>query len=464
MIKLYRRISFKIALLFTSIFFILFFLMGYMLYGLFSNLFVDYITQDLLTRGDNHAKVLEENFNQNTLTHVALMEKNVVTDVVVTDANHEVIIFSEPVTKDMENYLLKESVMEHFTINDNWSKEEDYIATVSPIAKGEYGYVYMFYPTTLLNETVSVLKLFMLIASIGVIMLAIGLIGYFSKKMTIPLLEMKEATNQMAEGNYQQEISVEGEDELAQLAFSIKSLGEQLQYFENTRSEFLAGVSHELRTPLTYIKGYSDILLKGIIKDKEEERNYLLIINEETKRVTNLVNDLFDVAKIQTGKYEIHKEQMDIKALLQKIVRSLSLVAEKKNIILQCEFLEAENYKPIYILADPDKISQVIYNLVENAIKYTEQGIITVGIKENDQDIKIIINDTGIGIPEKDIPHIWEGFYRVEKSRARQTGGSGLGLYVVKQIIQLHGGNIEVASVEGKGTTFTITFRKEGIV
>ena len=464
MIKLYHRISFKIALLFTSIFFILFFLMGYMLYGLFSNLLVDYITQDLLTRGDNHAKVLEENFSQNTLTHVALMEKNVVTNVVVTDANHKVIVFSDPLTKEMGKYLLNEAIMEHRTINDNWSNDEDYITTVSPISKGNNGYVYMFYPTTLLDETVSVLKLFMLIASIGVVMLAIGLIGYFSKKMTTPLLEMKEATNQMAEGNYQQEITVAGKDELAQLAFSIKSLGEQLQYFENTRNEFLAGVSHELRTPLTYIKGYSDILLKGIIKDKEEEKNYLLIINEETKRVTNLVNDLFDVAKFQTGKYEIHKEKMDIKALLQKIVHSLSPIAEQKKLMLRCQFLDTEKHKPIYMFADPEKMSQVIYNLIENAIKYTEQGTIVASVKENSQEISIMISDTGIGMPEKDIPHIWEGFYRVEKSRARQTGGSGLGLYVVKQIIQLHGGNIEVASVEGKGTTFTITFRKEGIV
>ncbi len=463
MIKIYHRISFKIAILFTTIFFVLFFLLGYMLYGLFSNLFVDYISQDLLTRGDNHAKVLEENFNQSTLHHVALMEKNVETNVVVTNEKQQIIVFSDPVTSEMESYFLKESIDTHLTINNNWSNQS-FIATVSPIKKGELGYVYMFYPTSLLDETVTVLKIFMLIASIGIILLAIGLIGYFSKRMTIPLLEMKDATNRMSKGEYQQSLKINGKDELAQLAYSIRSLGEQLHYFENTRNEFLAGVSHELRTPLTYINGYSDVLLKGLIKNKEEEKKYLKIINEETKRVTNLVNDLFDLTKMQNGKFEIHREKVDVKALLKKVMDTLSPVADQKDLIFRYHSLNKKEDNPVYLFLDPEKMGQVFYNLLENAIKYTEQGTIIASIDQDGQHVKVVIMDTGIGIPKEDLAHIWEGFYRVEKSRARQTGGSGLGLYVVKQIVQLHGGVIEVDSIEGKGTTFTITFRKEVIV
>ncbi|MFT9487444.1 ATP-binding protein [Tepidibacillus infernus] len=459
-LKRFNGISFKLGLLFSSIFLVLLLLLGFTLFELFSHLFVDYITQDLLKRGENHAKVLEENFNETTLTHVALMEQNVITNVVVTNQEGQILVESDPTDKEMKEYInLGNAIKISRVLNQNWD-QLNYIATVSPIRNGNLGYVYMYYPTSILKEMVFVLKLFISLASIGIVLIAVGMIVILSKKMTKPLLEMKEATNEMAKGDYKQHLDVKGNDELAQLADSIQSLGEQLQYYEDTRNEFLASVSHELRTPLTYLTGYSDILIKGRIVDKQEQQTYLKIINEEAKRVTHLVNDLFDMSKIQTGQFQLKKEYVNLIKLVEKVIQNLKPVAEGKG--LSILFNPMIDLPVLYL--DPNRMEQVIYNLIENAIKYSDQGEIRVSLEGDKEFIFIKIEDQGIGVPEKELSRIWERFYRVEKSRARKTGGTGLGLYVVKEIVQLHGGQIEAKSVEGKGTTMIIKFKRKDVV
>ncbi|GBF10885.1 ATP-binding protein [Tepidibacillus sp. HK-1] len=459
-LKRFNGISFKLGLLFSSIFLVLLLLLGFTLFELFSHLFVDYITQDLLKRGENHAKVLEENFNETTLTHVALMEQNVITNVVVTNQEGQILVESDPTDKEMKEYInLGNAIKISRVLNQNWD-QLNYIATVSPIRNGNLGYVYMYYPTSILKEMVFVLKLFISLASIGIVLIAVGMIVILSKKMTKPLLEMKEATIEMAKGDYKQHLDVKGNDELAQLADSIQSLGEQLQYYEDTRNEFLASVSHELRTPLTYLTGYSDILIKGRIVDKQEQQTYLKIINEEAKRVTHLVNDLFDMSKIQTGQFQLKKEYVNLIKLVEKVIQNLKPVAEGKG--LSILFNPMIDLPVLYL--DPNRMEQVIYNLIENAIKYSDQGEIKVSLEGDKEFIFIKIEDQGIGVPEKELSRIWERFYRVEKSRARKTGGTGLGLYVVKEIVQLHGGQIEAKSVEGKGTTMIIKFKRKDVV
>ena len=453
--KYINRISFKIGLLFSSIFLILLLLLGYISYGLFSQTFIDYISQDLLVRGDNHAQVLTDNFSPTTVNHVALMEKNVVTEVVVTDGDKKIIAHSDPINEGITEFINNtDMIRESKILNKNWT-DYWYIATISPIDKGNSGYVYMFYPTDVLNEIVFVIKGLVFLSSIGVILIAVGLIVILSRKMTKPLLRMKEATNKMASGYYKQKLRVKGKDELAQLAESIQSLGEQLQHYEETRNEFLAGVSHELRTPLTYIKGYTDILAKGIITDEEEMKKYLNIINQETKRVTHLVNDLFELSKIQTGQFILNMELTEISSVLEKVINNLTPFVDKKGL----KVIYHKEQKSSYAMADPYRLEQVFFNLIENAIKYTDEGEVRIKVSKEGEYIKIIIEDTGIGIARKELPKIWDRFYRVEKSRARKTGGSGLGLFLVKEIIQLHEGKIEINSKEGKGTIVTIRLK-----
>jgi two-component system sensor histidine kinase BaeS len=454
---IFNRISVKLGLLFSGVFLPLLLLLGFLLYGVFTNLFVDFVNKDLLIRGSNHAKALEEDDSQKMIEHIISMEKGGTSLILITDKDQRVLGSSVRPDAEMKRVLKSNRKSPSNEIIDSKWRTDKYLIAVSSISNDK-GFIYMYYPTAILRETVSVLKILILLASLGTTFLAVGLIGILSRKITQPLLTMKDATNSMAQGKYRQEIPAAGNDELAQLAYSIQQLGERLQHYEDTRNEFLSAVSHELRTPLTYIKGYSDVLSKGIIKDKDEQAEYLAIINRETKRISYLVNDLFEMSKLQVGKFQLNKEIANINQVVEKAVGSLKPSAEKKGIVLNMYLSEGLSEINVDLL----RIEQVIYNIVENAIKYTDKGEVDIETRQNNHFIMIIITDTGIGIPDPELLKIWDRFYRIEKSRARKTGGTGLGLYIVKQLIEAHHGEIKVKSSEGQGTAFTIYLPKEG--
>lgn len=448
----FSSISFRLGLLFSGIFFVLLLLLGFILYAVFTNVFVDYIKHDLLARGNNHASILEENFNNETIAHVIEMEKGVKANVLITDRSNRILGSSKAPDQAMKQKFVQWDNMDQKgrIIESNWQKEK-YLASVSPIGDNA-GYVYMYYPSSILRDIVFVVNVLFAAASVGIVLMAFGVIGIFSQRLTRPLLAMKEATSKMALGKYKQRIPIQGNDEIAQLGNSIQVLGEQLQFFENSRNEFLAAVSHELRTPLTYLKGYSDVLNKGLIKDADQKAEYLRIINKEAQRISLLVNDLFDMSQLQVGKFHLNKERANLNLLIEKVISNLRPVAVKKDLLLSGYF---QSDLP-EIEVDTQRMEQVIYNLLENAIKYTQKGTVTVRTFSKHGLVMVEITDTGEGIPSEEIPKIWERFYRVDQSRARKTGGTGLGLYVVKQIIESHGGEITVKSKKNEGTTFTI--------
>lgn len=444
-------ITLKIGLLFSTIFIGLFLILASILYGVFTNLFVDYIEQDLQVRGNNHARIVAKSPNKETIGHVIEMEKGASTSVLITDIEQKVLASSETPDQDMYNHLVDKGSKQTARVLESDWRQHKYIITISPM-KNNAGYVYMYYPSKILREIISVMNVLFIVSGLGILLLAFGLIGFISQRLTKPLVIMKEATNKIALGKYKQVISVKGNDEIAQLGNSIQLLGEQLQYFENSRNEFLAEVSHELRTPLTYIKGYSDILAKGKVSNKEDQENYLNIINKEASRLTFLVNDLFEMSKIEVGKFELNKEITIINELIEKVVSNLMPAARKKGLSIKTDY-QADLAE---ISVDVERMEQVFYNLIENAIKYTIKGQITVRSYLKSDFVIIEIIDSGIGIPSEELPKIWERFYRVDQSRTRKTGGTGLGLYVVKQIIESHHGNIIGSSTENEGSTFTI--------
>jgi signal transduction histidine kinase len=384
------------------------------------------------------------------------MEKGVMTDVLITDPSQKVLASSVPPDRDMKQHLQKDAEDEKGRVIESDWKKHDYIITKSPIKN--QGYVYMYYPASFLREIVLVLNVILLSGGIGILLLAFGSIGFMSKRLTKPLLLMKDATNKMSFGRYRQTIPVKGQDEIAQLGKSIQSLGEQLQYFEESRNDFLASVSHELRTPLTYIKGYSDILIKGNIKSLDEQREYLGIINKEATRISFLINDLFEMSKLQLGNFTLNKEWSNLNSIIEKVAANLKPAAEKKGLNLSTVLSDIPKV-PI----DRQRIEQAIYNIVENAVKYTSHGEVTIHSYSNGEFAVIKITDTGIGIPKPDLPKIWDRFYRVDPSRTRKTGGTGLGLYIVKKIIDSHDGSVTVESNENKGSTFTISLNKQDV-
>jgi two-component system phosphate regulon sensor histidine kinase PhoR len=230
----------------------------------------------------------------------------------------------------------------------------------------------------------------------------------------------------------------------------------EIRRLETMRRDFVANVSHELKTPLTSIKGFTETLLEGAWRDEKNVQHFLGIIREHAQRLDNLVNDLLSLAHMEVKDISLDKSEIKIKELVDEILAGFSAQLKKRHI-------QAHNDLPLKlsVKAHQDKLNQVFTNLVDNAIKFNKEGgSVRIYSRESADLIKIIVEDTGIGIPPKDLSRIFERFYRVDKGRSREMGGTGLGLAIVKHIVELHGGMVGVESNEGLGATFWFSLPK----
>lgn len=226
-----------------------------------------------------------------------------------------------------------------------------------------------------------------------------------------------------------------------------------IRRLERMRSEFVANVSHELKTPIAAVKGFAETMLSGAVKDEETANAFLQIIYDESERLNRLIGDILELSKIESRRVPLMLSPVDISRFMNNTIAILEVSSTKKNITVNLTAPEE-----LYMEADEDRLRQVFVNLLSNAISYTPEGgtvDVHISLTELEQ-VRIAISDTGIGIPEKDLPRIFERFYRVDKARSRGSGGTGLGLSIVKHLVELHKGTISVRSVVGKGTTFTI--------
>ncbi len=230
----------------------------------------------------------------------------------------------------------------------------------------------------------------------------------------------------------------------------------ELKKLEQMRKDFVANVSHELKTPITSIKGFSETLLDGAMKDTKLTENFLTIILNESDRLQSLIQDLLDLSKMEQQGFSINWTKVDLKEVLEETMLMLTGKAEDKQIKL---VLNVKN-KTI-IDGDLYRLKQVFINLINNAIAYSHpNGVVSIKLVEDLHFTHVEIADTGIGITEEDLPRIFERFYRVDKSRTRNSGGTGLGLAIVKHLVEAHHGRISVTSKEKKGSVFTVTFQK----
>ncbi|HEU4964913.1 MAG TPA: ATP-binding protein [Bacilli bacterium] len=230
----------------------------------------------------------------------------------------------------------------------------------------------------------------------------------------------------------------------------------EFRRLEQMRSEFVANVSHELRTPITAVKGFSETLLDGALDDPEIARQFLQIIYDESERLRRLVNDLLELSKIESGHTVFRYDTIEMKQLVGRTVKKYKHQAETTGLSIVTELPDHD----IFLQADEDRVSQVLINLLGNAIAYTPEGEVVVSVYETEEHGVLEVRDTGIGIPPEDLPRLFERFYRVDKARARRSGGTGLGLAIVKHIIEGHGGRVEVESEVGTGSTFRIFLPK----
>lgn len=409
----------------------------------------------LVASGANHRDVLEDNYSETTIEHIALMEADGDREVVIID--HEGKLAS---SSDKDNPVIEQSLAlvkkldantEGLVISD-W-KTSPYIVSVHPyeVTEGPSGYVVMFQSTQSIEQLVDKLNVHFGLAG-GTSFVALFIIyAILSKLLTRPLIRMKEATEKLSNGDFNVSLPVVGNDELGELSSSIQKLATDLERLKNERNEFLASIAHELSTPLTYLMGYSKIAMRSELNEQERQR-YLTIIGEESNRMKDLVKNLLDLAKMDETTFTVAKELVAIRPFFEDIHRLVEPSFTLKNVQLdlQCD----EDFQ---IEADPLRLEQIVLNLLDNALKYSgEHTTVTLEVFHKKGKTVIRVTDVGIGIPSEELALIFEKLYRVEKSRSRTFGGSGIGLAVVKELVEAHGGRIEVESSVGKGSTFTV--------
>ncbi len=301
-----------------------------------------------------------------------------------------------------------------------------------------------------LDNTISILSNQLIIVTIIVSLLAF-VIGYFiSKRISKPIEKMNKNALKLANGNYNFNFDNNSKiSEIDELADTLNYAKNELEHTDELRRDLLANVSHDLKTPLTMIKGYAE-MIRDLNYDNEEKRNANLnVIIEESERLNVLVEDILTLSKIQANKDTINKEEFDLVALINNIIKRYSIYKETEGYIFELNMPDE-----VIINADKKKIEQVIYNLINNAINYTgEDNKVIINVIKGKK-IRVEIKDTGKGIKKEDLPHIWEKYYHSKKKHKRNVIGTGIGLSIVKTILESHNFKYGVISKLNKGTTF----------
>lgn len=297
-----------------------------------------------------------------------------------------------------------------------------------------------------INDVTRQIAIIFIIMMITIVILVFLLSGWLTK----PIMDLTVAIRKMGTQGSGVRVKVSGSDEMAELGNAFNRMSERIEDHNRVRDEFIANVSHELKTPLSTMKLLSENILYQEHPDPAMMQEFFGDVNHEMDRLSRIVTELLRLVQEDAGAQELLKEPLRLDVLAGRVCKRLSPLALEKGIEIKTEL------SPVSICGDKSRMEQVIINLVENAIKYTDAGSVGVRAYAGEGEAVFQVSDTGIGIPEEAVAHLFERFYRVDKARSRSTGGTGLGLAIVEKIVTLHGGRIDVASKMGKGSTFTV--------
>ncbi len=284
----------------------------------------------------------------------------------------------------------------------------------------------------------------------GIVIIAMIIaVSILSGWLARPIAELTSAIRRMGTQGYVR-VDVKGSSEIAELGNAFNRMSERIEDHDRTRNEFVANASHELKTPLATMKLLSETILYQDNPDPALMKEFFGDINHEVDRLTRIVSELLKLVQEDSSAGGLNFETVRLDTLVGGVCGRLTALAENKNIALRTDL------EPVEMQGDSMRLEQIIVNLVENAIKYTDEGSVDVAVSNEGEWAVFTVKDTGIGIPEECIDHLCERFYRVDKARSRSTGGTGLGLSITEKLINLHGGSIEVRSKLGEGSTFTV--------
>ncbi len=405
-------------------------------------------------------------FNQQANRLLGVSAEIVGAEIFIVDKNGEYIVCSHPKNEDcahknivvpsetMKTLLSGEDVYEFGNLGKLYNGRHYTVGTPIYYNGNVAGAVLASVPSADLTNYISELVKIVLICSIIVILLAFVAIYVITAQLTRPIRLMAQAARKLEQGEFIQSIPIESRDEIGLLSEEFNRMSKSLASLENMRRSFVSSVSHELKTPMTTISGFIDGILDGTIPP-ERQNEYLQIVSAETKRLARLVNSMLQLSKLESEEMKLNISTFNATDTLLRILFSFEQKIENKNIDIR----GLDDIETVYLDADNDLIYQVMYNIIENAVKFTPQnGYIEFSSYEGkDNNVTFSIKNSGDGLSEQELNKIFERFYKTDRSRSEDKTGMGFGLYIVKMIVKLHGGNIRATSVLGEYTCFEVS-------
>lgn len=456
------------------------FILAYFIFGFFGFLFITFFVPDVTSRqlvnersknlyaeatwiSDNYARDLYS--KEITLGEVKeqLDSLSVYLDssiqiinpsgLVVLSTLQPLDVEKEVIVKNFDSTITGDS---YYTIGNFFgSFSEEMLSVIAPITS-DYkvkGYVCIHMSMTSIMDSTNRLLDISYITFVFIFLLSLIILLFFTEFVYSPLRKITFATEQYATGNMHYEFTVDSDDEIGYLAACLSYMASEIARSEDDQKKFVANVSHDFRSPLTSIRGFLEAMMDGTIPP-ELHNKYLGIVLNETERLTKLTNSLLTLNNLNTKGLLLNKVHFDINQVIRNTAASFEATCRQKNI----RFELVLTGELLYVYADVDKIQQVLYNLIDNAIKFSHSGsFIKLETSEKKKRILVSVKDSGIGIPKDDLKMIWERFYKSDLSRGKDKKGTGLGLSITKEIIAAHNENINVISTPGEGTEFIFT-------
>ncbi len=388
----------------------------------------------------------------------------------ITDSKGTVIFYSDKSSSraltldvlgvNLSSILNKSSDYKYSSLGSVFSEQRiNYIYSVnnsSHTKNVEIGNIILSSSATSMQKMYTRIISITLFASLWIFVAAVIAVYFITKRITTPMKSMSKAAKSYSNGDFTARVQVAGNDETADLARAFNQMAESLSNLNSTKNNFLSSVSHDLRTPMTSIQGFIDGILDGTIPP-EKHSYYLGIVSGEVKRLSRLVSSLLDISRMESGSFKLQRVSFDVCETARLILISFEEKIDEKKINIEFETHD----DPSVVYADKDAIYQILYNLIDNAIKFTyENGLVRISIKSIGQKYRVSVYNTGLGIKQQELPFVFDRFFKSDSSRGLDKTGTGLGLYIAKSKLEAHGEKIEVSSEYQKDCEFSFTLSK----
>ena len=422
----------------------------------------DRLAEMTLVAEEQYSPAIEHFFRQN----INALSRDAGTYIVIADSVGKPIAYSdnyntatnrELVYQDAFRYV-KEKRQQYLHIHQlNFRHREEVVTVATPIMRENIfvGAVMIYLPVPFLaaakNEVIRYfLYIFIVVSVVSIILLLLGV-----SRIIHPIRKVQRAARAVARGDFDTHLDIRSEDEIGELATDFNAMTLALKNQDRIKQNFIGDLSHELRTPMTTMCGFLEGIIDGVIPEEETEK-YLHIVLEETRRLSRLVNQLLELTRMEAGEVKLDQKRFDLNELIRLVLIAAEQRVEEKQLEVTVDLPEEA-----WAYGDPDQIRRVLNNLTDNAVKFTPlSGKINISVKTANGKHRVSVENTGHGIDPEELPHLFDRFFKSDKSRGMDKSGAGLGLYMVRNILNQHGEEITVTSIPDEKTTFCFTLKR----